>query len=153
MVVEIFYFFLVFPPLPQVGFTILSYLFLNTQTTVVFNHFVEPTKMCTLEQTRFPFRSYIAIFPKSFHWQSFPTGIYSFLWILLALPRTDSASPPSPCLLSWLGTLLYSFNLHTSLLQNQLPRKRTIPFLCRFCRVLFCRSDRFVEANLRDCYV
>lgn len=111
---EIFYFFLVFPLVHQVGFTILAYLFLNTETTIVFNHFAGPRKMCTLEQTSLLLDLTYQFFPKIFTDKAFPPGIYSFLSILLALSYTDSTSMPRLCLLSWRRTVLYSFNLHTS---------------------------------------
>lgn len=69
---EIFYFFLVFPLVHQVGFTILAYLFLNTETTIVFNHFAGPRKMCTLEQTSLLLDLTYQFFPKIFTEKAFP---------------------------------------------------------------------------------
>ena len=69
---EIFYFFLVFALLPQVGFTILAYLFLNTETAIVFNHFAGPRKMCTLEQTSLLLDLTYQFLPEVFTDKAFP---------------------------------------------------------------------------------
>lgn len=152
MVGEIFYFFLVFPLFSQVGFTILLYLFPNTQTTIVFNHFAGPTKMCTLEQTRFLLDLTQQFFPKVFTDKAFPQvsiPVFESSWHLHI-----QIVPHRQAFVYYLGLEPISSHLIYIYLsfRTRFPGKKLFFFFADSA-VLFCRSDRFVELNSRECYI
>lgn len=106
---EIFYFSFVFPLLPQFGFTILSYLFLNTETTIVFNHSARPRKMCTLEQMSLLLDLTYQFFPKVFTDKAFPQVSIPFFessWHL-----HGQTVPQCQALVYYLGLKLFSIHL------------------------------------------
>lgn len=70
--------------------------------------------MCTLEQMSLLLDLTYQFFPKVFTDKAFPQVSIPFFESSWHLTWTDSTSVPSPCLLSWLETVLYSFNLHAS---------------------------------------
>lgn len=93
----------------SIGFTILSYCLLKTQTMTVFNHFAGPRKVCTVDQTSFLLDFTHWFFPKVITDKAFPQVSIPFFelsWHSHTQPVSHHQAP-----VYYLGSELFSIHL------------------------------------------